>query len=163
MMLSSDEDCNDVMYCKQLYPSCVQYIQKEVEEECDKLEYEGSCMFDAYPDRIYLTHIVGTIYERIQDVDFKNPSLQAQNLQEQLPLFSRCYGGNCPPPPPPPPRPPRPPRPEPCPYGKCPPSYPDYHPDGSPNWLKNMTEVLLYNEMNDRRRRYRNRKNNRYH
>ena len=41
----------DLEYFKQLYPSTVRYIQNEVDNECDKLEYDGSVMFDEYPDR----------------------------------------------------------------------------------------------------------------
>lgn len=146
----------DMEYTKLMYPVSIRRIQTEVEEECDQLEQDGSCMFDQYLDRVQLSMITSRIYDRVKDINFDNASLKAQNLNSQRP----CIGGNCPPPPPPP----RPcrgrncPPPRPC-YGRnCPPPRSDYQPDGQPNWLKNLIEALLYNEMNNRRRRYRSRK-----
>lgn len=178
----SMEDCDkDVAYMKELCPKAVRYIQKEVEEECDKLEFRGSCMFDECPDKTRLGVIVTTIFNRVKDSEFDRPAMTAESLNNRRP----CHGGFCPPPPPPPPRPPfpcrdgfcpppHPPRPPhsprppfPCRDGFCPPPHPcqhefcppraDYRTDGEPDWLKNTIEVLLYNEMNQRRRRYRSR------
>ena len=51
----------DVEYMKQLFPNALQIIQSAVEEECDKLEYSGSVMFDEYPDKAHLRMIVDNI------------------------------------------------------------------------------------------------------
>lgn len=156
----------DTTYMKQMYPMAVQKIQTYVEDECDKLEYDGSCMFDDCPDRIHLSVIVNVIYEKVKDFDFSNHQLKAEDLTNS---HRHCFDDNCGGPPHRPPRPcfggncgwPRPPRrrPRPCGPGfNCPSPRSDYHPDGNPNWMKNAIEILLYNEMNDRRRRYRGRK-----
>ena len=47
----------------QLYPKEAKDLQKFVEDECDKLEYEGSMMFDEYPDRVMLKMICDRIYQ----------------------------------------------------------------------------------------------------
>ena len=42
----------DNSYLKYLYPKITRQISEFVEEECDKMEYEGSLMFDVFPDKI---------------------------------------------------------------------------------------------------------------
>ena len=69
----------DASYMKQLYPATARIIQKEVDNECDQLEYDGSVMFDEYPDRILIDKIVDRIYEKIKDND-EDPRLQANSL-----------------------------------------------------------------------------------
>ena len=36
----------DMKYMKQIYPNTAKRIQREIDNECDKLEYDGSIMFD---------------------------------------------------------------------------------------------------------------------
>ncbi|MDF2843072.1 MAG: hypothetical protein K0R00_1498 [Herbinix sp.] len=69
----------DASYMKQLFPTTARIIQKEVDNECDQLEYDGSIMFDEYPDRILIEKIVDRIYEKIKDND-EDPRLQANSL-----------------------------------------------------------------------------------
>ena len=69
----------DLEYFKQLYPSTVRYIQNEVDNECDKLEYDGSVMFDEYPDRVTVERIVDRIYEKVEFTD-EAPTVEANNL-----------------------------------------------------------------------------------
>lgn len=45
---------SDNNYLKYLYPKITQQISEFVENECDKMEYEGSLMFDLFPDKIAL-------------------------------------------------------------------------------------------------------------
>lgn len=53
----------DIEYMRQLYPKSMMEIQNLVEEECDKMEYDGSLMFDQYPDRLGLRLICRRIQE----------------------------------------------------------------------------------------------------
>lgn len=171
----AEELDRDVDYMKEMYPKAVRAIQKEIDEECDKLEYEGSCMFDEYPNSEHLGTIVDAIYERIMDSNPDGFSVQAEQLMppEQLPPWGplpyrpvvgpgpvRPMQMMRPPRPPQPPRPPFPPQPPQPPRPPRPPkpSRPDYGSDGSPDWMKNLISVLLYNEMLHRRRRYRRRR-----
>jgi len=57
----------DVEYMKQLYPGTVKTIQNEIDDECDHMEYDGSVMFDEYPDKVYLDSIVDRIYEKVKN------------------------------------------------------------------------------------------------
>lgn len=126
----------DYVYMKSLCPAIVRKIQREIDEQCDQLEYTGSCMFDELPDRIHLSTIINTVYMKVQQYDKDDPELQAEELSYN-PLtamsYRRCSGFSCPPPPP----------------------ISDYNQYGRPNWMRNLIEVMLYNEMLYRRRRYR--------
>lgn len=139
---NSEDYDKDVTYMKQLYPKAVLQIQKEVDEECDKLEYDGSCMFDECPDKNHLNMIVDTIYDRVAALDSEAFSLETEDLKaNQRPFYPPFYPCD--------------PRDRYCP----PPHYPrpDYR-DGRPDWLRGIIGILLFNEMNNRRRRYRSRK-----
>jgi hypothetical protein len=69
----------DVAYMKQLYPSSTRRIQSEIENECDQMEYDGSVMFDEYPDKIHLERIIDRIYDRVKEFD-EEPQLEANSL-----------------------------------------------------------------------------------
>ncbi|TCK87894.1 hypothetical protein EDC19_2738 [Natranaerovirga hydrolytica] len=62
-MDSSDE--MDIEYMKRMYPELARQLQYYVDEECDKMEYDGSYMYDEYPDKESLYMMVEKIYERI--------------------------------------------------------------------------------------------------
>lgn len=47
-MLEMDEDYE---YLRYMYPKITREILSLIEDECDKMEYQGSPMFDIYPDR----------------------------------------------------------------------------------------------------------------
>lgn len=56
----------------ELYPKESKKIQSYIEEECDRLEGEGSYMYDEYPDYLRLQKTVLDIYHRIypmEDID----------------------------------------------------------------------------------------------
>ena len=42
---------------KSYYPDTARKIQEKVEEECDLQDYEGSRLYDEYPDRFMLYHM----------------------------------------------------------------------------------------------------------
>ena len=51
---------------KSYYPITVQQIQERVEEECDHLDYEGSRLYDEYPDKYMFYHLCSKIKESIE-------------------------------------------------------------------------------------------------
>src|SRR5690554_6177127 len=67
-------------YFRQMYPNTAQRIFREIDEECDKLEYDGSCMFDEYPDKVYLGRIVNQIYKKMQDV-IEEPIVYTEDIK----------------------------------------------------------------------------------
>jgi len=50
-----------------LYPEIAREIMSFVEAECDKMEYEGSTMFDEYPDWTMIERSVNGIYDQVKD------------------------------------------------------------------------------------------------
>lgn len=57
----------DWNYIKDMYPQMAKSIQEKVDEECDKLEYDGSMMFDEYPDKLMIRNICERIYKEMQE------------------------------------------------------------------------------------------------
>ena len=145
----------DMERMKELYPEEAKRIQKLVEEECDKMEYEGSMMFDEYPDRVTLKVIcdrIGQMASQPQEQAETEPELEAQQAEPIDYNYHRRNPGRPPGPPGPPPWPPGPP--PPWPPGPPPPPRPPGPPPPHRPGLGNLIEVLLYNEMYQRRCRH---------
>lgn len=68
-------------YMKSLYPEISKRIQTLVDEECDKLEYEGSIMYDDYPSKDSIEKMVDKIFN-IVEKDF-HTTIPAENIQTQ--------------------------------------------------------------------------------
>jgi hypothetical protein len=83
---SSDLD-RDAEYMKQLYPNLAKAIQSAVDNECDQMEYDGSLMFDEYPDKVSLDRIIDRIYEQFRDTD-EEPRAEIQSLYFYPPVRS---------------------------------------------------------------------------
>lgn len=62
-----EEAERDMEYLKQLYPHMCQLLQSKVDDACDQLEYEGSFMFDEYPDKTTFDRIIHRIYGDVKD------------------------------------------------------------------------------------------------
>lgn len=54
----------DMRYMKEMYPSEAKEIQALVEQELDKMDTEGSVIYDEYPDRVQIMRIATRIYEQ---------------------------------------------------------------------------------------------------
>lgn len=52
---------------KSMYPSAARTLLPFVEEECDKMEYEGSVMYDEYPDPTTIYNIQERIYQQVKE------------------------------------------------------------------------------------------------
>ena len=68
-----------------LMPMEAKKIQLEVMEMCDQMEYDGSPMFDCYPDRI----IIGRMVQKICGERFNDPYYNAL-VQVMLCKEMRC-------------------------------------------------------------------------
>lgn len=56
----------DYEYMKSTYPEMAKRIMPYVEEECDRMEYSGSMMFDEYPDQLQLRMMCRRIYAKVK-------------------------------------------------------------------------------------------------
>ena len=65
-LLYDDERQNqrDYEYMKSVYPGTAKRLIPYIEEECDRLEYTGSVMYDEYPDREFLYRELLKVRER---------------------------------------------------------------------------------------------------
>ena len=63
----ADETTRDRRRFQELYPAMARKIQPLVEEACDRMEYDGSFMFDEYPDRYSVKALCRKIYKKLTE------------------------------------------------------------------------------------------------
>ena len=61
-----DRDCCRL---QEMYPAEARKVQAQIKDACDKMEYEGSVMFDEYPDKYTLQAICRMIYRKVNDLE----------------------------------------------------------------------------------------------
>ncbi|MBE5958798.1 MAG: hypothetical protein E7254_08055 [Lachnospiraceae bacterium] len=59
-------DERDLQYLKEMYPKTTEDIQRIIEDECDRYEYEGSLIFDSYPDKYSMLKLADRIFDRLK-------------------------------------------------------------------------------------------------
>ena len=59
--MDEKELLSDLEYLQQTYPGEVRRCQRRIAEILDKYDYEGSMIYDEYPDRLSLYRITDTI------------------------------------------------------------------------------------------------------
>lgn len=58
----------DIEYMKTMYPDEVKRILPFVEDECDRMEYEGSMMYDEHPDMLSVRRMCSRVCDRIREI-----------------------------------------------------------------------------------------------
>lgn len=58
-----DTVLRDLEYLQQMYPAEVKKYQRRIAEILDKMDYEGSLIYDEYPDKCSIRHLAGTIVQ----------------------------------------------------------------------------------------------------
>ncbi|MGO5052882.1 hypothetical protein ACTQ6A_10240 [Lachnospiraceae bacterium LCP25S3_G4] len=97
----------DYEYMKSMYPDMAKKILPYVEDECERLEYDNSMIFDEYPDKLMLKMLCRRIYRKVIEKDV----MELETIMESQ---SSCSNGQC-------------------------------------NWLNELIEVLVYQELCKRR------------
>ncbi len=67
MLLELDDqrkEQKDYEYMKSLYPETAKKLLPYIEEECDRLEYTCSMIYDEYPDKVQLHILAKHIFEK---------------------------------------------------------------------------------------------------
>lgn len=99
----------DMEYLRSMYPDLAKRILPYVEEECDRVEYENSMVYDQYPDKLQLRLMCGRVcdnvcrHERldmggVQDMAREGkPAVEAQTLRDliEVMLFQEIYRRRC--------------------------------------------------------------------
>ncbi|MDE7020729.1 MAG: hypothetical protein K2P23_07485 [Lachnospiraceae bacterium] len=67
-MYYQEEDTvtRDLEYLQQMYPSEAKRYQKIIAEILNQIDYEGSCIYDEYPDKWQLYRLTKTIMDKIR-------------------------------------------------------------------------------------------------
>ena len=81
LYMSEMETERDLQYLQQMYPADAKKMQKKVEEELDKLEYEGSMMYDEYPDRATLLLICDRIENALAREDAERQAREEADME----------------------------------------------------------------------------------
>ena len=58
------ETSRDMEYFQTMYPERMRRIQNSINDLCDTIDYEGSFLYDEYPDRVSLRRLCSQIYEK---------------------------------------------------------------------------------------------------
>lgn len=81
---------------KSYYPETARKIQEKVEEECDLLDYEGSRMYDEYPDRYMLYHLGKKIVDEVkQEAELETMSDSLLSDLAEVLLFHEISRRRC--------------------------------------------------------------------
>ena len=70
--MDEKEILNDLEYLQQTYPGEVRRCQRRIAEILDKYDYEGSMIYDEYPDRIQLYRLAMDILDRVKREENSN-------------------------------------------------------------------------------------------
>ncbi len=62
----------DYDYMKGAYPDTAKRLLPYIEEECDRMEYDGSMLYDEYPDQLQMYLMCGRIYRCVEEKE-ENP------------------------------------------------------------------------------------------
>lgn len=120
-----DKD-SEIEFWKGMYPEKMKKIQTFVEEACNKMDYEGSAMYDECPDKVTLYRIATMIYDMIMEEEDFDMGMDETTDEMDDSLESSQVRGQRPSRPRPPKRPKNP-------------------------WLRDIVDVLLFEEIHRRR------------
>ena len=81
-----EKDCKRL---QEMYPRDARRIQSMVDEECDRMEYDGSMMYDEYPDRLQLRLMCRRIYDKAEKEE-NDPGTWLMDLIEVMTYQELC-------------------------------------------------------------------------
>lgn len=69
-LLYDDEkiEKRDFEYMKSMYPMTAKKVLPYVEDECDRMEYTGSVIYDEYPDQLQIRMMCNRVYDKVKDM-----------------------------------------------------------------------------------------------
>ena len=78
--LDENQMLRDLEYFQQLYPSGARLLQREIRKVIDIMDYEGSLIYDEYPDRFAMQKLAGDILGKIR-LQFNDEMENATELE----------------------------------------------------------------------------------
>lgn len=88
----------DFEYMKSQYPMTAKKVLPYVEDECERMEYEGSVIYDEYPDQLQIRLMCNRIYDKVKDMEDSKEGENRENwLKEliQIMLFQELFQRRC--------------------------------------------------------------------
>lgn len=55
----------DFEYMKSMYPELAKKVMRFVEDECERMMYEGSVIYDEYPDQLQIRLMCNRVYDKV--------------------------------------------------------------------------------------------------
>ncbi|MCM1058000.1 MAG: hypothetical protein NC517_10395 [Firmicutes bacterium] len=83
----------DLEYLQQMYPETIKHCQRRVAEVLDKADYEGSMIYDEYPDRCSLRALAGSIFTIMKKEEENPPSEDMIQVLLYTEIYKRRHGG----------------------------------------------------------------------
>lgn len=69
-----DTVTRDLEYLQQMYPADAKKYQKIIAEVLDKLDYDGSMIYDEYPDKWQIYRLTQIIVDKIKEQQAQQPA-----------------------------------------------------------------------------------------
>ena len=56
----------DLDYMKSMYPDLAKKVLPYVDDECERMMYEGSVIYDEYPDQLQIRLLCNRVYDKVK-------------------------------------------------------------------------------------------------
>lgn len=82
----------DYEYMRSMYPVIAKKILPYVEEECERMSYAGSVIYDEYPDQLQIRMMCNRVYEKVKKGEMEMAQ-EGNWLREliQIMLYQELY------------------------------------------------------------------------
>ena len=99
-LLYDDEkiERRDFEYMKSLYPLTAKKVLPFIEEECERMAYEGSVIYDEYPDQLQIRLMCSRIYDKVKDMEKAEEGANKKGWLKdliQIMLFQELFQRRC--------------------------------------------------------------------
>lgn len=86
-------DRRDLEYMKSMYPDMARKVLPYVEEECDRMAYENSMIYDEYPDQLQIHLMCKRICDKVEN-DVEKIDSEMREMVQVL-MFHEIYKRRC--------------------------------------------------------------------
>ena len=88
-----DTVTRDLDYLQQMYPAQAKKYQKIIAETLDRVDYEGSMIYDEYPDRWQIYRLTQMIVDKLRAAEGEDSDLDPEQTIEfiQVLVFYEIY------------------------------------------------------------------------
>ncbi|MCX4306803.1 MAG: hypothetical protein OSJ69_13495 [Acetatifactor sp.] len=83
----------DLEYLQQMYPADVRRFQKRIAEVLDKADYEGSMIYDEYPDKCSIGALTSSMLRVLQNEEEDPPTEGMIQVLLCNEIYKRRHGG----------------------------------------------------------------------